>query len=94
MESVELKLREVNNSKFVTTYTKNIVEMLDEPQMFLEVKDGQVSEDIIQLVESLGYQIVANKPMGDWNRLVVVKSNKMKELEEILKQEKKPKKGH
>ena len=73
MESVELKLREINNSKFVTVHTKHIIEILDEPKLAIEVKAGQISEDVSELVESLGYQIVSNRPMDGWNRVTAVK---------------------
>ena len=76
MESVELKLREIDNSEFVIGYTKKIVEMLDEPEMSLEVKAGQISEDVSRLVESLGYHVEAKKPMEGWIRLKAVKRNK------------------
>jgi hypothetical protein len=73
MESVELKLREINNSKFVTAHTKYIIDILHEPELAIEVKAGQISEDVSQLVESLGYRIVSNRPMKGWNRLMAVK---------------------
>ena len=76
MESVELKLREIDNSEFVVSYTKKIVEILGEPEMSLEVKDGQISEDLSRTVESLGYHITAKKPMEGWIRLVAVKKGK------------------
>ncbi len=76
MESVELKLREIDNSEFVVSYTKKIVEILGEPEMSLEVKAGQISEDVSRLVESLGYHIAAKKPMEGWIRLQVVKPDK------------------
>jgi len=75
MESVELKLREINNSEFVIAHTKHIIDILDEPKLAIEVKAGQISEDVTQLVESLGYQIVSNRPMDGWNRLTAVKEN-------------------
>ena len=76
MESVELKLREIDNGEFVGRYTKKIVEILHEPEMSLEVKAGQISEDVSRLVESLGYQVTAKKPMEGWNTLKAVKPNK------------------
>ena len=76
MESVELKLREIDNGEFVVSYTKKIVEILREPEMSLEVKAGQIDEDVSQLVESLGYHIAAKKDMEGWVRLVVVKQEK------------------
>lgn len=76
MESVELKLREIDNGEFVVGYTKKIVEMLGEPEMSLEVKAGKISEDVSRLVESLGYRIAAKKPMEGWITLKAVKQNK------------------
>jgi hypothetical protein len=76
MESVELKLREIDNGEFVLGYTKKIVEILGEPELSLEVKAGQISEDVSRLVESLGYHIAAKKDMDDWIRLIAVKANK------------------
>ncbi len=73
MESVELKLRLINNSQFVTTHTKHIIDILHEPELAIEVKAGQISEDVSELVESLGYKIVSNRPMDGWNRLTAVK---------------------
>ena len=75
MESVELKLREIDNAEFVARYTRKIVEILGEPEMSLEVKAGQISEDVSRLVESLGYHIAAKKAMDGWTRLTVVKRN-------------------
>jgi hypothetical protein len=76
MESVELKLREIDNGEFVVGYTKKIVEILGEPELSLEVKAGQISEDVTRLVESLGYHIAAKKPMEGWIRLQAVKLEK------------------
>jgi hypothetical protein len=76
MESVELKLREIDNAEFVVKYTKSIVERLREPQLSLEVKAGQISEDVTRLVESLGYRITAKREMEGWNRLQAVKQDK------------------
>jgi hypothetical protein len=76
MESVELKLREIDNGEFVVSYTKKIVEILREPELSLEVKAGQISEDATRLVESLGYHIAAKKEMKGWNRLQAVKQEK------------------
>ena len=76
MESVELKLREIDNGEFVGRYTKKIVEILGEPEMSLEVRAGQISEDVSRLVESLGYQVTAKRPLDGWIRLTAVKPNK------------------
>jgi hypothetical protein len=76
MESVELKLREIDSVQFVVGYTKKIVEILGEPEMSLEVKAGQISEDVCRLVESLGYHVTAKRTMDGWNRLTAVKQSK------------------
>ncbi|PKN66017.1 MAG: hypothetical protein CVU57_07470 [Deltaproteobacteria bacterium HGW-Deltaproteobacteria-15] len=76
MESVELKLRLIDNGEFVVSYTKKIVEMLGEPELSLEVKAGQISEDVSRLIESLGYHIAAKKAMDDWIQLKAVKPSK------------------
>ncbi len=75
MESVELKLREIDNGQFVVDYTKKIVEILREPEVSIEVKAG-LSEDVTRLVESLGYDITAKKPMDGWVMVKAVKSRK------------------
>lgn len=75
MESVELKLRLIDNGEFVVVYTKKIVEILGEPELSLEVKAGQISEDVSRLVESLGYRIAAKKAMDGWIQLKAVKLN-------------------
>jgi hypothetical protein len=76
MESVELKLRLIDNGEFVGRYTKKIVEILNEPELSLEVKAGQISEDVSRLVESMGYQVTAKKAMEGWETLKAVKPNK------------------
>jgi hypothetical protein len=76
MESVELKLREIDNGEFVGGYTKKIVEILGEPELSLEVKAGQISEDVSRLVESLGYHVTAKKAMEGWIWLKAVKLKK------------------
>jgi hypothetical protein len=76
MESVELKLRLIDNGEFVGRYTKKIVEILNEPELSLEVKAGPISEDVSRLVESMGYQVTAKKAMEGWETLKAVKPNK------------------
>jgi len=76
MESIELKAREIDSSEFVVNYTKKIVELLGKPEMSLEVKAGQISEDVTRLVESLGYQIAATRAMVGWVRLMAVRADK------------------
>jgi hypothetical protein len=72
MESVELKLRELNG-QFPVVYTQKIVEILGEPELSIEVKAGQPSEDVSRLLESLGYRITAKKDMDGWLQLKAVK---------------------
>jgi hypothetical protein len=76
MESVELKLREVDNLQYPVVLTKKIVEILDEPEMSIEVKAGQITEDVCRLLDSLGYEITARKPMDGWMMLKAVKPKK------------------
>ena len=73
MESVELKLRLIDNGEFVLGYTKKVVEMLAEPELSLEVKAGQISEDVSRFLEALGYHIAAKRAMDGWDRLTAVK---------------------
>lgn len=75
MKKVELKLRLIDSSEFVVNYTKKIVDILDEPEMSIEVKAGKISDDVTRLVESLGYHIAAQRPMDDWVALKAVKQN-------------------
>jgi hypothetical protein len=76
MESVELKLREVDNVRFPVVLTKKIVDILHEPEMSIEVKTGQITEDVSRLLDSLGYVITARKPMDGWIMLKAVKQRK------------------
>jgi hypothetical protein len=76
MESVELKLREIDNARFPVELTKNMVKILREPEMSIEVKAGQITEDVCQLLESLGYEVAAKKPMDGWMMLRAIKSRK------------------
>jgi hypothetical protein len=73
MQSVELKLRLINSSKFVVGYTKMIAEILGEPEMSIEVKAGKIKEDVSRLVESIGYKITGERPLDDWVALKAVK---------------------
>jgi len=76
MESVELKLRLIDNAQFPAVLTKKIADILHEPEMSIEVKAGQISEDVIRVLDSLGYVVTAKKPMGDWITLKAVKRKK------------------
>ncbi len=75
MESVELKLRGLNG-QFPVVYTKKIVETLGEPDLSIEVTDGQPSEDVTRLLESLDYHVAAKKDMDGWLQLKAVKIKK------------------
>ena len=76
MESVELKLRMVDNVQFPVALTKKIVEILGEPEMSIEVKTGQITEDVCRLLDSLGYDVTTKKPMDGWIMLKAVKLKK------------------
>jgi hypothetical protein len=76
MESIELKLRLIDNVQFPVFLTRKMVEILGEPEMSIEVKDGQVTEDVCRLLDSLGYDVAAKKPMDGWIMLKAVKSKK------------------
>jgi hypothetical protein len=56
--------------------TKKIVEILGEPEMSIEVKAGQITEDVCRLLDSLGYEVAAKKPMDGWIMLKAVKLKK------------------
>jgi hypothetical protein len=72
MESVELKLWEIDNGQFPLVLTKNIVKILREPEMSIEIKTGH-AEDVTRLLDSLGYEVAAKKPMDGWIMLKAVK---------------------
>ena len=73
MESVELKMRDLNG-EFPFVYTKKIVALLGEPELSVEVKAGQPSEEMPNLLESLGYQVTARKEMDGWILMKAVKA--------------------
>ena len=76
MESIELKMREVDNPQFPVVLTKQMVQILHEPEMSIEVKAGQIAENVCNTLDSLGYQITAKKPMDGWVMLKAVKPRK------------------
>ncbi len=76
MESVELKLREIDNGQFPVVLTKKIVDILHEPEMSIEVKPGQITEDVCRLLDSLGYEVTAKRPMDGWIMVKAVKLRK------------------
>ncbi len=73
MESVEIKARLIEDSQFPVVLTKKIVEILREPEMSIEVKAGQITENVCRLLDSIGYVITAKKPMDGWTMLKAVK---------------------
>jgi hypothetical protein len=75
MESVELKLREVDNAQFPLVLTKNVAEILRDPEMSIEIKTAH-TEDVSRLLDSLGYNVVAKKPMDGWTMIKAVKAQK------------------
>ncbi len=72
MESLELKLRTVGG-EFPAAYTKKIVAMFGEPELSIEVQTGQPSEEILRLLDSLGYHVGTKKPMDGWLLLKAAK---------------------
>jgi hypothetical protein len=76
MESVEIKARGIDNGKFPIVLTKRIVEILREPEMSIEVKAGQITEDVCRLLDSIGYVVTAKKPMDGWMMLKAVKAKR------------------
>ncbi len=76
MESVELKLRLIDNVQFPVVLTRQVAEILDEPEMSIEVKTGEISEEVSRLLDSLGYEITARRPMDGWVMLKAVKPKK------------------
>ncbi len=75
MESIELKLREISNKEFPVVYTRKVIEILGEPEVSIEVKAGQICEDVSRLLESLGYHIGSKKTMDGW---ILMKAGKQK----------------
>ncbi len=75
MESIELKLREISNPRFPVVYTKKVIEILGDPELSVEVKAGQICEDVTQLLESLGYRIGSKKAIDGW---ILMKAGKEK----------------
>lgn len=73
MESIELKLREIDNAQFPLVLAKNMAKILRGPEMSIEVKAGQITEDMCRLLESLGYEVAAKKPMDGWMMIKAVK---------------------
>jgi hypothetical protein len=73
MESIELKAKAIDNSQFLTTYTKKVVEILKNPYVSAEVKDGEPSEAVSRLLESMGYHVDAKKFDGGWVALKAAK---------------------
>lgn len=75
MESIELKLREIDNAQFPVVLTKQMAKILDEPEMSIEIKNAH-TEDVCRLLDSLGYEVAAKKPMDGWIMLKAVKLKK------------------
>jgi hypothetical protein len=75
MESIEFKMKSIDNTQFLTAYTKKVIEILREPQLSAEVNDGKPSEEVSRLLESLGYNVDAKKYKDGWVALKAVKKN-------------------
>jgi len=75
MESIELKMREIGGH-FPAVYTKKVIEILHDPEVSVEVLLGQPSEEVTQVLTSLGYEIGSKKPMDGWIMMKAVKAKK------------------
>ncbi len=71
MESIELKLREVDNAQFPIVLTKQMVEILHGPEMSIEIRNAH-TEEVARLLDSLGYEVAAKKPMDGWTMVKAV----------------------
>ena len=75
MESIEFKMKAIDNIEFLTTYTKKVVEILHNPQLSAEVGGGKPSEEVSKTLESLGYHVEV-RPFPDG--CVALKGSKKK----------------
>jgi hypothetical protein len=66
MEDIELKIMAVDNPQFLAAYTKSVVDVLRMPRLSAEVREGEPSEALTRVLESLGYQVEAKKRDGGW----------------------------
>ena len=60
MASIELKLKGIGGT-FPSTYTKKTLELLGNPEVSAEVDEGKPSEDVLRILQSLGYSIKTSK---------------------------------
>jgi hypothetical protein len=72
MESVELKLKGITG-QYPVVCTKKVIELLGNPVLSVELNEGQPSEDVHKLLESLGYHVDAKKFKGGWVMLKAAK---------------------
>ena len=75
MESIELKLKGISGT-FPVTYTKKVIEILRDPAVSVEINEGQASEEVHKLLESLGYHVDAKKFKDGWVMLKASKQRK------------------
>lgn len=73
---MEIKGREIDNVQFPAVFRKKSVEILREPEISIEVKAGQIAEDVCRLLDSIGYVVTAKKPMESRVMLKAVKGKK------------------
>ena len=62
MKTIEIKLKGLNG-KFPAVYTKKVLETLGNPEVSAEVDAGKPSEDVLRLLQSLGYSVETIKRM-------------------------------
>ena len=64
MKSIVLKFKGING-KFPAVYTKKIIEILGNPEVSAEVDEGKPSEDVLRVLQSLGYSVeIMKRPDG------------------------------
>ena len=72
MEFIEFKLKGIDG-EFITVYTKNIIELLGEPEVSAVVDEDERSEQVLKLLQSLGYSVESKKIGADSVRLLAKK---------------------
>ena len=72
MESIEFKLKGIDG-QFITNYTKNIIELLGEPEVSAVVDEDERSQRVSDLLQSLGYSVETKKLGAGSVRLIAKK---------------------
>jgi hypothetical protein len=61
MENIEFKMKAIDNTEFLKNYTKKVIKILKEPILSAEVMEGEPSETVTKVLESLGYVVDPRK---------------------------------